>query len=130
MKVWTIQPLMSVGPLALDSSRADLESVLGDDYTCFSRGRNVVIAYDSHGLHIESDHDGKLRAITVFHPCHVSLNGIELLGRQVGDVKIELDEAGLSFEAVDTGLWSEQLLVMIIEVEGIIDGVEVRRVPY
>jgi len=89
-----------------------------------------VLAYDSRGVHIELDQSGKTCAITLFQPCRISLNGIELLGRSLSDVKRDLDLAGLPFEKVDTGLWSDALLVMIVEQDGTVDGVEARRIPY
>lgn len=130
MEIWQINPKVSVGPLALNAFARDLEPALGSEYDRFSRGINEVLAYDSLGIHVEIEQDGQVRAISVFLPCQVSLQGVGLLGHEVSKVKRDLDNAGCLFKPVDAGLWSEGLLVMLVEQDGVIDGVEVRRVPY
>ena len=132
MSVWQIEPKTSVGPLSLDSSVEQVELVLGNSCDRFKRGDNPneILAYDNQGLHVETAGDGRTLAVTVFAPCRIALKGVELLSREVSSVEQELRDAGLMFERVDAGLWNADLLVMLVEHEGRVDGVEVRRVPY
>jgi len=84
-----------------------------------------ILAYDDAGIHLAVDSERRVVRISVFSPNRVTLAGIELLGRKVAEVAKQSRVVGLSCEAVDAGLWYPSAGVLLVEVEGVVDGVEV-----
>ena len=130
--MWEIIPRESVGRLKLNATIYDAKVVLGCDCEIFRRTNNPnpIAAFTDAGVHLEVGADGRGVGITIFAPAKVALSGVSLLGNDVIKVRMELKKAGLEFSEVDAGLWSDLLLIMIVEHEGRVDGVEVRRIPY
>lgn len=65
--------------------------------------------------------------ISVFRDREVFLGGVQLLDRNICELKNELSMSGFVFEDFNGGLWSEALQIVLVEVDGKVDGVEMER---
>jgi hypothetical protein len=123
-----IDPGKSVGQIAIGMRREEYEAILGVSEDVFRRtpdDPNQVVAYDDRLMHLTVDNDRIVRSITVFRPEKVELQGIQLLGRELSDVEADLAQTRYGFSRVDAGLWSAPAGVVLVETDGIVDGVEV-----
>ncbi|QDV53187.1 hypothetical protein [Gimesia fumaroli] len=71
------------------------------------------------------DSQNRIIHISVFRPREVRLGEIQLLNRALQQVTVELNGTNDLFEQVDVGLENEELGIVLVEVDGMIDGVEV-----
>ncbi|MCA9101055.1 MAG: hypothetical protein KDA63_07900 [Planctomycetales bacterium] len=69
-----------------------------------------------------------IRNISVFRPREVKLSGIQLLDVEIGVVETQLREAGFNVEACDAGLWLPSEKVVLVVVDGRIDGVQIETI--
>lgn len=125
--MWSIEPGVSVGPFSLGMKEEDYVARLGQVVDVFKRtpqSENDVIAYDDAGVHLSVDRDRRVRQISVFTPNEVCFFEIQLLGRNISDVAKDMSRMGLEFRVVDAGLWCAAANIMLVEVDGLIDGVE------
>jgi len=126
---WEIEPNISVGPLLLGMRKEECEAVLGGAHDVFKRtGDSIktIMVYESENLHITINEKGKAEEYSLFSPRKIMLKGVQVLGRSPEDVYSELVSTGIRLEKSDIGMWSEKIGVNLVEVEGIIDGVEIR----
>jgi predicted component of type VI protein secretion system len=83
-----IRPFEAVGSLLFGDVRSAVREKLGMEYSSFSKttGDEPTDAYDSLGLHLYYDEDGRLEFVEAFIPAVITMDGITFLGRQVADV--------------------------------------------
>ena len=127
---WNIEPGAAVGPIRLGKKASDYIAILGPHYETFRRTPDdprEVLAFDPLSVHLTVDQTQTVILVSVFRPRTVCLRGIQLLDCEVGTVARELRLAGLGVEEVDAGLWCKDAGVVLVEVDGRIDGVEVGR---
>lgn len=125
---WRIQPLKSVGPVKLGVDFEELRDTLGGNYELFRRTagcREVVAAFDSLGLHVNVDDRKKITCVTVFPPNDVTLCDVHLLDRPIAKVVGQLAGKEFAFNPVDSGYWNECSRILLIDVDGVVDGVEI-----
>lgn len=123
-----IHPGKSVGPLVLGMSQEAYESILGlpdEEFKRTSDSTDVVLEYRSKCFHLGIDDTRRITSISVFRPEKVEFEGIQLLGRPLEDVEAELSKTPFEFSEVDAGLECEEAGIVIVEYEGVVDGVEV-----
>jgi hypothetical protein len=102
-------------------------AVLGDEYETFKRvpdSDDTIYAYDSNGVHLTCSSANVVKIVSVFRPNSASYRGVQLLGRPVQDVVNELNANGIGTEEEDTGFWIAEAGVLLVEVKGIVDGIE------
>ncbi|MEZ6069742.1 MAG: hypothetical protein R3C10_05575 [Pirellulales bacterium] len=104
---------------------------LGDRFTQFKR----FAEHDEYELDFRDEHvqvllsvGDVIRNISVFRPREVKLSGIQLLDVEIGVVETQLREAGFNVEACDAGLWLPSEKVVLIVVDGRIDGVQIETI--
>jgi hypothetical protein len=123
-----IEPGKSVGPIAIGMRREQYEEIMGLSEDVFRRtpeDPNLVVAYDEKLMHLSVDERLTIKSITVFPPEKVELEGIQLLGRDFVEVEAELAQTVFGFSKVDAGLWSATAGIVIVEMDGMVDGVEI-----
>lgn len=127
--MWSVEPKKSVGTIRLGARPSECHSFPTGPSQSFRRTPDSpeTLAFDGDLLHVELDSSGRISAVTVFRPRELFLVGIQLLGLDTDSVTEALLAAGIAVSRVDAGLWNEELGIVLIEVDGIIDGVEVRR---
>ena len=125
--MWTIMPRQSVGPLRLGQTPADYDDLLTGGFQIFKRfpDSEEIYAYDKDQVHLTVDSQNRIIHISVFRPREVRLGEIQLLNRALQQVTSELNGTNDFFEQVDVGLENAELGIVLVEVDGVIDGVEV-----
>lgn len=126
--MWAIAPGTSVGPLFLGMPEQDFVALLGPVGGVFRRtpeSNEEVIAYDDAAVHLTVDATRHVRGISVFQPRQVSLAGVQLLGRGIADVARDTSTTPYHFEKVEAGFWCATANILLVEVDGVVDGVEV-----
>ncbi|MFP4350039.1 MAG: hypothetical protein ACLFQY_17225 [Desulfococcaceae bacterium] len=125
--MWEINPKISIGPIYLGMTEDEYTSVLGRKDEVFRRFEgddDEVIAYDDIGVHITVDPDKKVKHISVFQPNNVYWENVQLLGRDIKAVSGDLQSKGVKNQPVDVGIWNEDGDILLVEVDGLVDGVE------
>jgi hypothetical protein len=122
-----IEPGVSVGPLAIGMHRNEYESLIGRPERVLKRTPDADDWIAAYGRRwdLRVDAKRKILSITVFRPEKVELENIQLLGRDLESVEADLARSSFEFSRVDAGLWSAAAGVLLIEYNGLIDGVEV-----
>jgi hypothetical protein len=131
--MWTLDPTGQIGPLRIGMTEAEYTSILSGKPTPFQRTKlspEMTLAFDQDLVHLGIDADRKISRIAVFRPREVSLAGVQLLGRPLNEVEADLEKKGLHFRREDAGLWDEKNRILLVEVEGMTDGVEIDRSSY
>ncbi|MCO4781468.1 MAG: hypothetical protein KC646_04035 [Candidatus Cloacimonetes bacterium] len=82
------------------------------------------MAFDNNDFHVILSDLGEVIQISVYRPNKVILKGIQLLNKDLIELKKELDSSNLDFNLSDVGLYSDLLNIGLIEVDGMVDGVE------
>jgi len=124
---WTISESGLVGPVDFSTDAIGLRTVLGEPTATFKRttfSDQLIYAYDNVGLHLALDAKGIVFQLIIFPPNEVNMGGVRLLGRAIEIVYRELIEAGIILAREEAGLWSEAHKVLLVEIEGVVDGVE------
>ncbi len=123
-----IEPCVSMGPIHLGMTMADCEGILGPPPDLFQRTEDSpekILAYDDLFLHVTISSNGYVIEISAFQPRKVYLSGIQLLGRPLPEVKKNLAFC-MPIQEIDVGLYCKDAGVVLVEVDNIIDGVELR----
>ncbi len=126
-EAWKIVPQRSIGPLSLGMEEGEYVALLGLPSKVFRRTSDAsheIIAFDNALVHLTVDSKRCVVGISVFKPRQVFFAGVQLLGQPMKVVYDDLKLAGLDFVPVDAGLWCKQAGVVLVEVDGAIDGVE------
>ena len=118
------------GPLKIGTSVEDVRRVLGDEFERFRRvgGESTqdTLAFDGQAVHVVLDMSGDTVAgLAVYRPNCVHLAGVQLLGQRIAELQKNLSTLGLDFELCDAGLRNSAIAVCLVEVEGVIDGVQI-----
>lgn len=125
--MWEIEAKSGMGPLKLGMTAAQANSVIGQSFRTFKRvpeSTETIHAYDDACIHLTCSEDGVVKIISGFQPRKVSYAGIQLLGRAIQDVVAELDANDITSEKEDAGYWVSQAGILLVEVDGIVDGIE------
>lgn len=125
--VWKIKPSKSIGPISFGMSKQSLMAVLTGEFETFRKtgdSREDTLAFDSDFVHVTVDDNELIKQISVFRGREVFLGGIQLLGRNVESLLVDLDELDLRFESFNGGLWCESAKIVLVEVDGEVDGIE------
>lgn len=129
-ETWEIVPNQSVGPLKLGMHIKEYRDMLGKETDSFKRvpdAKETVVAYDDFGLHLTQNCVDEIDVISIFQPNSVVLKDVLLLGRCMETVEKELCVQGVELERVDAGLFNQKLNILLINLNGIVDGVEVSK---
>ena len=123
-----VTPGVGIGPLRFGMSKDQILETL-DTHECqeFRRTPDAPyeeVAVDSKGFHFMFDLEGALIQITAFAPNEPELGGVRLLGERLESAREVLRQQGIALERVDAGLWSESKGVLLVEIDGYIDSVE------
>lgn len=125
--MWIVQAKSAIGPLHIGASVAQIIGVVGQRTATFRRtpdSKYEIHAYDEDFVHLTCSIDGVIRGISVFRPKDVTYRGVKLLGRKVAEVVSDLRQVGVDTKATEVGYWVEAAGVMLVEVNGLVDGVE------
>ena len=76
------------------------------------------------------DDDNRIIQISLFRPHELYLGDLQLLDQPLQELAIALNSTHYVFEPVDVGLESDELGMVLVEVDDRIDGVEVRVLPH
>lgn len=125
--MWIVQAKSAIGPLCIGASIAQISGLVGQRTATFRRApdsRYDIHAYDEDLVHLACSSDGVIRGISVFRPKDVTYRGVNLLGRKAAEVVSDLRQVGVDTKATEVGYWVEAAGVMLVEVNGLVDGVE------
>lgn len=127
--MWNIVPGKSAGPFELGHEPGEYFDVLTGAFRIVKRYPYVEDTYSfgSDGVNLAVDSSKKIYQIYIFRPNEVCLGDIQLLNRNIRELAIELNSSKYVFKPVDVGLGSKELGIVLVEVDGFIDGVEVRK---
>ena len=126
--MWNIKPGVSVGPLRLGMREDEYVKILGPISDVFRRtpeSTEEIVAYDNAGVHLTVDEEQRVCQISVFPPNNVVLADINLLGRKTVVVVDDLSRTEFRFRAIDSGYWCESANILLVDVDGLVDGIEV-----
>lgn len=101
--------------------------ILGEQYEAYKRFpdcEDVTLAFGSQHVSLAVDPKGTVVGLSVYRPRVVVLNGVSLLDEETSFVAEALRAAGVNPEIVDAGLWCKSEGIMLVDVDGRIDGVE------
>lgn len=127
---WKLENGELVGPINFDTELSSVKDLIGEPSDQFKRtpdSDDVVYAYDDNGIHLSIDSDGKTSQLIVFPDNEVFIGSTQLLGKPVDSIYSELNAVGVAVEREDAGLWCEKEKAFLVEVEGLVDGVEIYR---
>ena len=126
--MWNIVPGKSVGPFELGHEPDEYFDILTGAFRIVKRYPYVEDTYSfgSDGVNLTVDSSKNIHQISIFRPNEVCLGDIQLLNRNIQELAIELNSSKYVFEPVDVGLESDELGIVLVEVDGFTDGVEVR----
>lgn len=125
--MWIIEARKAVGPLSIDDNIQELAQKLKVTYSKFKRlqeGEDIIFAFNSIDVHLTCNHSNRVKVISVFQPNKVTYCGIQLLGRKIERVTEQLRKQDIVTKEEDAGVWVEEAGVLLVEVDGIIDGIE------
>lgn len=117
-----------MGPLRLGMTVEDCKFFFGSPSDLFRRTEDSpeqILAYDDLFLHVTINSKKTVVEISAFQPRKVFLSGIQLLGRPLPEVKKDLSLC-MPIQEIDVGLYCKDAGVVLVEVDNIIDGVELR----
>lgn len=128
--MWNIVPGKSAGPFELGHEPDEYFDVLTGAFKVVKRfpDSEDLYAFSKDRVHLTVDSEIKIIEISVFRPNEVYLGDVQLLNRNIQELAIELNSTKYVFEPVDVGLESVELGIVLVEVDGFIDGVEVRKI--
>ena len=127
LPTWTLNPEGTVGPLQIGMTEKGYLSVLMSEPKAFRRtcdSNQTILAFNDDSVHLYLDDSGSVTKISVFRPRRVVFHEVQLLNRPLEEVGIDLARAGQHFVEVDVGLWNERDKILLVEVDGMVDGVE------
>jgi hypothetical protein len=129
-RMWNIVPGKSVGPFELGHEPDEYFDVLTGAFRIVKRfpDSEDIYAFGKDRVHLTVDSNKKIHQISIFRPNEVYLGDIQLLNRSIQELAFALNSTNDVFEPVDVGLESDELGIVLVEVDGFIDGVEVRKI--
>jgi hypothetical protein len=125
--MWIIKSKKSVGPLSIGENAKKLALELESTYATFKRvpeAEDTIFVINDKNVHLTCDYDERVKIISVFRPNEVTYSSIQLLGRKIEEVRDELNFKDIVTVEEDVGLWIEEAGVLLVEVSGIVDGIE------
>lgn len=127
--MWNIVPGKSAGPFELGHEPDEYFDELPGAFDIFKRFPDSEDIYDfsEDRVHLTVDSENKIIEIAVFRPNEVYLDEVQLLNRPIQELALELNSSKYVFKPVDVGLGSKELEIVLVEVDGFTDGVEVRK---
>lgn len=124
---WKVYPLVGIGPIKLGESSESSIAKLGSDYRevrRWSSSENVTLDFSTQLVHVTVDGQGTVVGVSVFRPRLVYVGSVQVLGKDFVSTASELTGAGIDTEINDVGLVCKEFGIGLVEVEGMIDGVE------
>lgn len=121
-----VEPGVGVGRYRFGENRFEAERNSDAEFSVFHRTREAAgptLACDQIGIHLEFDAANRLAGVSVFRPQRAMLGGVLLTARPVMDVVYDLRNLGFHPEKVDAGFWLAEQGLLLIEVEGDVDGI-------
>jgi len=96
---WNIKPQESIGPIRFGMSKEEIINILGENYEVFKRTNSSAdtFAFDTEFVYIGMDERNCVEHISVFKPQKVQLSGVQLIGRIIEELGLELSKANLDF---------------------------------
>lgn len=126
--MWEIKEFSGMGPLDLGMTTSQAVAVLGEKFDKFKRvpdAKETIYAYDPDLVHLTVDEqEDSVKVISAFRPREVFYKGVLLAGRPIQDVVAELEGLRIKAEQRDGGFWIAEAGVLLVEVDGFVDGVE------
>jgi|APSaa5957512622_1039677.scaffolds.fasta_scaffold64703_2 hypothetical protein len=125
--MWTVEARTAVGPLTIGMTAAQFADILGKEDKTFRRpptSDDLIYVYDAELVHLTCNGDGAVKIISVFRPKEVFFSEVLLLGRDIEQVVSELKSKGIGAEKEDAGYWVDAAGVLLVEVDGTVDGIE------
>ena len=98
MSDWQIRPFLAVGPVAFGSTRGSVRQQLNEEPRVVVKnpGERPMEQYPSAGLQAHYDKLDRLELVEFYPNASVKFDGVELLGRDLDDVRHDLATRGLS----------------------------------
>ena len=121
-----VEPGVGVGSYRFGGNRSVIERSSDAEFSVFHRTREAdgpTLACDQLGIHLEFDAANRLKGVSVFRPQRAMLGDVLLTARPVMDVVYDLQSLGFRPEKVDVGFWLAEQGLLLIEVEGDVDGI-------
>ena len=124
--MWEIVPRNNVGPITLGMHRDEVIKEISSEYSVFKRTPETedVLAFDKKNIHVTIGPRDRAIAISIFPPNEVLLTGSSVIGYPLAQVEEKLNLSGGYVEHSDVGLWCPYEQVMLIDIDGIVGGVE------
>jgi hypothetical protein len=133
MDLQNIIVFQGLGDIRFGMNRDDIRSLLGEEYTTFSRAGNVVPeidSYDNIGLQLNYDENDKLEFIEAFLPANPIYDNITFLGRQPDAVHQDMISKGMTAIQDDVGYDFPDLGFGIYVREDTVEAVSIYRKGY
>jgi len=130
--MWELHPKKSVGPLFLGMSQDAVLDVLGSDFKEFRRTKDsgeLVLAFHAEAVQVGIDPYQKANRIIVHRNREVQMDGVQLLGRKVSEVAADLSATSHEFVDYNSGLYCALQNIVLIETDGVVDGIEIYLLP-
>ncbi len=130
--MWKIVPGVSAGPFEFGHEPAEYFDILTGAFRKFRHlpDSEEIYAFGKDCVHLMVDDDNRIIQISLFRPHELYLGDLQLLDRPLQELAIALNSTHYVFEPVDVGLESDELGMVLVEVDDRIDGVEVRVLPH
>jgi hypothetical protein len=112
MSDWEIRPFVGVGPLELGMTRGAVRRQLTEEprVDVKNPGRSAIEQYPESGLQVHYDGLDQLELVEFYPEASVSFGGVELLGRDLDDVRRDLEGIGQSGRDDGVGdIWYDHL---------------------
>lgn len=128
-----IVPFTSVGILKFGDSRQEAREKLDSNFTTFRKHSSEIEtdAFENLHIHLYYDQERRLEFVEAFAPAEVTLHGITFLGRNLGDVILDMKSLGfIPTESDDTSAEFEGAGIALTAPSGVVETVAAHRKGY
>lgn len=129
--MWKIKPGESVGPIAFGMTVDEVTNILGTKFERFKRTEDSeedTLSFDDECVQIVINGLSEVTNISIFRARKIFLGNIQLLDRNINELKSDLDSLEFHFVDFNGGLWCEGAKIVLVEFNGKTDGVEMERI--
>lgn len=126
--MWEFSVGKQVGPIRYNVTKDELVELFGDNFYSFKRTPHDIettLSYDEVGIQLAFNPAGKATEIFVFRPNLVTLDSVQLLGRDMQELTSELDKTKFVFEEDEAGIYCNHARLLIVDVDGFSDSIEI-----
>lgn len=127
---WKINDEGLTGPIDFDMRIENVRTLLGEPNDSFRRtpdSDDLIVAYDEAGIQLNINDEGLLTQLTIFPDNEVFIGKIQLINKPINSIYTELQAIGVAVDHEDAGLWCEAQKVFLVDVGGVVDGIEIYR---